>query len=184
MDTDGFEFYPAGEDVLLILTGVGGNAAGYENKYVKIAENAVKKHGFSVCVAPTPTGIWERPKEHFESVLHFLSGKTGGSGKIYAMGNSAGATLLIWYSCLFPQIQRVLAVNPVLNINLDRANGGVKNFNGEKIEIAAGERDASHTFSQCLRKSDKVTVTVFAGADHNFTGKTDLFISLPEKFLF
>lgn len=178
------EFYPAGENVLLILTGIGGTTKGYLNKYQTIAENAVKNHGFSTCVATTPHGSWEHPEQNLRFITDYLAGKMKEGGKIYAMGSSAGASILLWYAHLYPKIVRVLAVNPVLNINLHRANDGIKNFAGEKIEIAVGENDASGFFCKMLKGSSRMNITRLSGVDHRFTDEMPLFISLPDRFLF
>ena len=125
------EFYPSGKNVLLILTGIGGSVKGYRNKYQTIAENAVKNRDFSVCVITTPQGSWKRPEENIRYAMRVVQAKVPDCEEVYAMGNSAGATFLLWYSYLFPQIKKVLAINPVLNVNLHRANNGVQKFTGE-----------------------------------------------------
>ena len=105
------DYYPAGKDCLLILTGRGGDTKGYENKYEKIAQTVTQKHGFSAVVAAVPDDIWERPTEFFKEAVGSAPPFCKG-GDIYVMGSSAGASLAIWYAHTYPQIKKVLAVNP------------------------------------------------------------------------
>lgn len=173
------DFYPAGEDCLLILTGLGGDTKGYSDKYVKIAENVVKKYNFSVAVAGVPRDLWDRHKEVFcEAVNGVYSGVN--PKKLYIFGNSAGGTIAIWYAYLFPQIDRVLAVNPVLNLNYHNAKDGAEKFAGSCMHIVCGEYDSSATWQQLIPEKNNVKRHILRGVDHLFSEKTDEFISLPE----
>ncbi|MDE7453292.1 MAG: alpha/beta hydrolase [Clostridia bacterium] len=172
------DFYPAGGDCLLIFTGLGGNTKGGENKYVKIAENAVQKYGFSVFVAGVPEDCWERPQEVFsEAVNHVLT--LTKAETVYVSGNSAGASLALWYSHLYPQIKKILAVNPVLNYNYHRTKEGVLKFGG-KIFIASGELDPNAKWLNMLPVRDNLSKQIVQGADHSFKDKLPEFISLPD----
>lgn len=48
------------ENLLLILTGRGGSADGFGNKYGKIRDRVREKYGFSVYIVRTPQDVWER----------------------------------------------------------------------------------------------------------------------------
>ena len=186
METSGIEteFYPSGKNVLLILTGIGGSVKGHQNKYQTIAETAVKNHGFSVCVVTMPQGSWECPEDIFRYAMSVVQAQVPDCGDVYAMGNSAGATFLLWYAYLFPQIKKVLAINPVLNVNLHRANHGIRNFTGGKIFLAVGEKDASNLFSEFLEGNQETSVIRLENTDHYFTDNLGTFLSLPERLLF
>lgn len=176
-------YYPAGEDCLLIFTGLGGDTKGYENKYVKIAETITQKYGFSVFVAGVPQDCWSRPHEVFDEAVNYVLSK-GESEKIYVMGSSAGASLAVWYSHLYPQIKKVLAVNPVLNLNYHRTKEGIEKFTGEIMFVKVGELDPCAIWVNLLPHKDNLRVDVLKGIDHVFKGKLDEFITLPEKTLF
>ncbi|MDE6373347.1 MAG: alpha/beta hydrolase, partial [Clostridia bacterium] len=134
------DYYPAGEDCLLIFTGLGGDTKGYENKYVKIAETAAAKYGFSTFVAGVPPDCWARPQEVFATAVEYvLSVKP--PRIVYVMGSSAGASISLWYSHSYPQIKRVLAINPVLNLNFHRTREGLEKFAGDKTSVVCGEFD-------------------------------------------
>lgn len=175
--------YPAGADCLIIFTGLGGDTKGYENKYVTIAEEVTEKYGFSVFAAGVPQDLWSRPQEVFSTVFDYVLSVCP-PRTIYLMGSSAGASISIWYAHLYPQIKKVLAVNPVLNLNFHRVRDGLEKFSGEEIHIAIGEYDPCAMWVQLLPEQKNLVKEIIAGADHVFKGKLNEFISLPLKSLF
>ena len=175
------DFYGAGKDCVLIFTGLGGEIKGFENKYVKSAELITKEYGFSVFVAGVPEDCWSHPQEVFVTAAEYVINKLN-PGKMYVFGNSAGASLAIWYSHLYSVIKKVLAVNPVLNLNYQRE--GVENFSGEKMFIEVGEFDPCAVWLNALPQKENLHKEILKGADHTFTDSIDEFISLPVKTLF
>ncbi len=173
--------YPAGKDVFLLLTGMGGSAFGYADKYVRIAESVREKFGFSVFVAALPEEAWTEKDRLFEEIARRTIAH---AETAYVMGVSAGGSLALWYAAGFPQIRRVLCVNPVLRINLHRTLGGIDRFCGERMTVAVGERDPSTVWANVLPARENVHIALLPGVDHVFGGRLDEFIALPEKFLF
>lgn len=183
--TDGIttDYYPAGADCLVIFTGRGGDTKGYADKYVKIARRAVEDYRFSVLAAGVPQDIWSRPQAVFTAVVNLALSKHP-SGKIYLMGSSAGASLALWYAHMYPRIERVLAVNPVLNLNFHRTREGLEKFGGEKIHIAVGGLDPCAVWAELLPEAENTVKEIIAGADHVFGGRLEEFIALPFEKLF
>ncbi len=176
------EYFENGNDILLIVTGISGTTKGYERKYEKIAKNAIKSHNFSVVVATTPSGSWLHMEQNLDYIMDYIQSKRCSDFKIYAMGNSAGANLVLWYSYKFPQIKKVLAVNPVMNINLHLFKP--LQYTQKDINVVFGEFDPSRRFADLLPKSKNIRVDVLSNIDHNFTENLDLFIALPNLYLF
>lgn len=169
------------DKALVILTGVGGSADGFGNKYLRIAEYVQSDYGFPVFIAPTPKDIWDRKEGFFDEVAaHFMQNKTC----VYLMGVSAGATMALWYAVKYPQIRRILCVNPVLNINLHLTSSGIRDFCGEKMAVVFGEKDPSAKWAKILPAAPHLQINIVPGADHLFSGKLDEFIDLPKKYLF
>lgn len=165
----------------VILTGLGGSADGFGNKYSRIAEYVQSDYGFPVFIAPTPEDVWEKKEKFFDEVVaRFIQNKTC----VYLMGVSAGATIALWYAAKYPQIERVLCVNPVLNINLHLTSNGIRNFVGERMTIVFGENDPSAKWAKILPAAPHLQINIVPGADHLFSGKLDEFIDLPKKYLF
>lgn len=180
------EFYEAGKNVLIIFTGVGGTTKGAQNRYELIAEEVIKNYDFSVAVATTPSGSWFRlDGNNLEDVMNTLfEQRQDKDFTTYVMGMSAGANIVLNYSYLFPQIKRVLAINPVLNMNLHKIHQGIKEFTGEKINVIFGENDASSQYAVMLPKAAVLKTTILPNVDHSFTCQLQTFIDLPKKFLF
>mgnify|MGYP002800397735 FL=1 len=165
----------------MILTGLGGSADGLGNKYSRIAEYVQSDYGFPAFIVPTPKDVWEKKERFFDEVAaRFIQNKTC----VYLMGVSAGATMALWYAAKYPQIKRVLCVNPVLNINLHMTSNGVRNFSGEKLAVVFGEKDPSAKWAKLFPALPCLKVHIIPDADHVFCGKLDEFIDLPKKYLF
>ena len=168
--------------VVLILTGVGGAPQGYENKYETI-KNYLRED-YNVFVAISSSGVWKRPREHFDFIINFVKETMADDTlTIYVFGNSAGGTIALWYSHSHPCIKRIVAVNPVLQINPHRINDGVKLFCNEFVKIIFGEKDISFAFAQLIKPNNKLEIISIPHADHSFTGVIDRFIELPIKYL-
>ena len=172
------EFYSAGKNLLLILTGIGGTTKGFQNKYEKIAKQVVQKYNYSVIVATSPKGSWQHTKENLAYIMSVVNKKE--FYNIFAMGSSAGANILLMHAYEFPKIKKILAINPILNINLHKINNGIELFNGKTILIC-GEKDMSNKFIGIVNK--KANTITIPNADHNFTNQLNDFIELY-KYLF
>lgn len=172
------KYYGNGDNLLLVLTGIGGTTSGYENKYVKLANKVIETKDFSVAVATTPLGSWQHTRENLEFIMNDVLRKF--NHKIYAMGNSAGGNILLMHAHDFPQIERILAINPVLNINLFKIEKGINLFK-DKITIICGENDMSNKFYKMIKTTAKIIV--LKDIDHNFTNHLEDFIELPSRYL-
>ena len=168
-------------DVFLISTGLGGSADGFGNKYGRICDFVRKEYGFSAFVVQTPQDIWERKEAFFEEIA---ANAIQGRRRVYLMGVSAGESLALWFSAHYPQIRRVLCVNPVLNLNLHLTIAGVCNFCGEKMTIVLGEKDPSAKWERAIPRQKNIDVRIQPGVDHVFGGMLEEFIALPRQFLF
>ena len=172
---------PAGENVLLVLTGLGGSLSGYGEKYIKIAKRANTEYGFTTCVAAVTVEVWEDKESAFDEI--FLR-SCSAAPKVYIMGVSAGASLALWYAHKYKNVSKVLCINPVLNINLSLTSKGIKAFQGEKLYIVSGDGDPSSVWVKMMRGMPGAEVHILENVDHFFTEKLNEFIELPFKLLF
>lgn len=172
-------YYPSenSKNTLIILTGLGGSVK--SDKYVKIAENVIKKYNCGVYVIGVPYNCWDNPQGVFEEAVDYVL-KNSQTEKIYIFGNSAGASIAIWYAHLYPQLKKILAVNPVLNLNVHKTRRGILNFNGEKTFVFIGENDPSAPYFGLLPEKENAEYKLLEEIDHFFSGKTDDFIRLPD----
>ena len=179
------EFYEKGDSILLILTGIGGTTKGFQNKYVTIAKQVANDYNFSVAVATTPTGSWWTMEENLQYVMNYLFARAKDKNfKVYAMGSSIGANIVLSFSYLFPQIEKILAINPVMTMNLHKIDKGVKNFTGKKINVVFGEKDPSCSWAGLLPQIDVLETIVLPNIDHIFKDNLRTFIDLPNHYLF
>lgn len=173
--------YPAGKNVLLVLTGLGGSLSGYGDKYIKIAQRASREYGFTTSVAAVTDEVWADKERAFDEIF---SRTCQAASTAYIMGSSAGASLALWYAHKYKNVAKVLCVNPVLNVNLPLTVKGMKDFHGEKLYIVSGDGDPSFVWAKMIKCTNNVEVRILENVDHFFTGKSDEFISLPFEFLF
>ena len=173
--------YPAGENVLLVLTGLGGSLSGYGGKYIKIAQRASREYGFTTSVAAVTEDVWADKERAFDEMF---SRACSAASKAYIMGSSAGASLALWYAHKYKNVAKVLCVNPVLNVNLPLTVKGMKDFHGEKLYIVSGDCDPSFVWAKMIKCTDRVEVLILEKVDHFFTGKLNEFIDLPFELLF
>lgn len=178
-----YSYYDGGKDVVLIITGIGGSPLGYENKYDIMAKDIVKNKNCSVLIATSPQGSWLHTKENLDNIINkIIEIKQTDKVNIYAFGHSAGGNILLLNSYHYPQIKKIVAVNPVMNINLPRLFDGIKFFSGN-ITIIFGEKDFSSQFASLVPKQANINTVILPNIDHYFTNNLHLFISLPLKYL-
>lgn len=56
----------------VILTGLGGSADGFGNKYSRIAEYVQSDYGFPAFIALTPKDVWEKKEKFYDEVAAHL----------------------------------------------------------------------------------------------------------------
>ena len=178
-----YAYYAGGKDVVLIITGIGGSTLGYKNKYDKMAKDIIKNKNCSVLIASSPQGSWQHMKENLNNIINkIIEIKQTENVDIYTFGHSAGGNILLLNAYHYPQIKKIVAVNPVMNVNLPWIIDGVKFFSGE-IAIIFGEKDYSSQFKSIIPKQPNVKTITLPNIDHYFTNNLNLFISLPLKYL-
>ena len=173
--------YPAGANVLLVLTGRGGSLSGYGQKYIKIAQRAAKEYGFTTSVAAVTEEVWADKESAFDEIF---ARTCSAALKAYIMGVSAGASLALWYAYKHKNVAKVLCINPVLNVNLPATVKGMKDFQGQKLYIVSGDCDPSFVWAKMIKSTNNVEVRILENIDHLFTGKLNEFINLPFELLF
>ena len=172
---------------LVIVVGMDGSLFGYEDKYLKIAEAANDQYGYTVFGFRNPASNWDIRDNGFPSVMRTVSENMAEGYEVSYFGFSAGASFAMFHAWEFPQIKRMLLVNPPLMVNTPKALKGIKAFDGESTLII-GERDQSITLGRLIERDQKTSgfsrVIIFPKADHRFTGMIAEFISLPFTYLF
>lgn len=172
------------ETIVFIKPGLGGSIYGYENKYFRISEKLNDTFNCTVIVSPN------EKKVNFDTEMEFIKEYVTHNNladyQIYYFGHSNGALIGMCNAYKYSQIKRLLLINAPLCINPQKTIDGIKMFAGEKMVLVFGDKDQSFHFVKLFSElsNEKVRFEIISEADHNFKNKLELFMSLPEKYLF
>ncbi len=172
--------------IVFIKAGANGSMYGYENKYLQIARNINKSHGYTVICSSNPDYNRENPLvQAIELIANYAESHNFDDYEVFYMGHSDGAALAARYGHLYPKIKRMLLINPPIFFNWHKLKDGMKLFKGEKATFIYGDLDPSYKYMKMLTLigNEKVTWQIIPGADHHFKGKLEEFMDLPYKFL-
>lgn len=180
--------HPADSNIIFFtIPGVDGSVDGYENKYVRIAEDIHNKHGAAIVRMSNPyisSLFWE---SNIRQVLEFIenNAETITNRKDFElriMAHSAGAAIIAQIAWEYPYISRILLVNPAMKLNPYKIKKGLNELKGNNVTILVGSRDPS--ISETKELGIERTIIV-EGADHNFSGDhLKTFLEAPSRYLF
>ena len=174
---------------VVIIVGKWGTTKWYENKYITISNNLVDNHWTNVFVVENPWISWDNPELFFDCTISFIKKKMKelwyNNFSLSVMWFSAWWHFTWRFSYKYPEIEKILLVNPVLRVNFEKLKSALFSFKWW-ITIVQWNKDTDYQFNQLLSQITNTRVEVLEWVDHQFTNKwgLDLFISLPEKYLF
>lgn len=172
---------------VVIFTGIGESVDGYRDKYRQIAEYLYMKKGVSIFIVPVSSWTEKNSliEETMAKIAEYYRQVQIEDYELYLMGLSAGASFIINEHYKFERVTKILAINPVLYINLDKI---ILALNQSQIPITFvfAEKDPSCIFLKLvdLEKNGRNKVEIIEGADHEFSEHFDEFLLLPEKYFF
>ena len=173
------------DTVVLIKAGLNGSERGYQDKYLHIAMNIYRRFGYTVVCSSNPScsSCHVNPIETDMSVIWEIFGKI--PDNIYYMGFSNGALIGGYWGYKYPQIKRMLLINPPIVWNWPITKNALKKFNGEKIVYVFGELDPFCRYADLIQFVQKENIFLYklSNVDHEFTGQLETFIQLPEIYL-
>lgn len=157
--------HPAQSDtVLLIIPGVDGSVNGYEDKYVRIANQAQSNHEVAVVRTSNPfisSFHWEsnvrRILDYVSRHTHSITGSNKQS-RIKVMAHSAGASIVARIAHEYDSITDILLINPAAKLASNAIRDGLKKTNA-RLTIIFGSEDPSVSLSEPLQ-DDGHTVVV------------------------
>ena len=155
--------------IVFIKAGQNGSLYGYQNKYVRMANNLNKKYGCSVICSSNPFD-GENPLDNAMEVIEEYAKKFD-DYKIYYLGYSNGALIGAWYGINYPKIKRMALVNGPLMYCFHKTKEGALSFKGESINFIYGEYDQSIEYTVLLKEieNEKIKVFIEKGQDHHFS---------------
>ena len=172
--------------VVYIKAGLTGSIYGYENKYLKMAKNLNEKFGVSVFVASNPEGTGNSIGHGLQIIKNYCKERQIKQFNVYFVGVSNGGVQGLFAFEKNPLINKALLIGAPLNYNPDLIQKALINFNGEKLHLICGDKDPGFGLFKLYSEleNEKIIFTAFLNVDHVFSGNTELFIKLPEKYLF
>lgn len=176
-----YGFVNGNNTIVFIKVGQDGSIYGYENKYLKMAHILNKNKGYSVIVSPNPFDGQNPLDDAMEVIEKYLKDNNLKDYKIYYFGHSNGARIGITWGYMYPKIKRMICVNSPIFINWHKLKTGLQSSNNQDIYLIYGQYDQSARYTELLNPllSDRISLKVIDGADHNFTNMIDDFIQLP-----
>lgn len=172
--------------VVYIKAGLTGSIYGYENKYLKMAKNLNEKFGVSVFVASNPEGTGNSIGHGLQIFKNYCKERQVKQFNVYFVGVSNGGVQGLFAFEKNPLINKALLIGAPLNHKPDLIKKALINFNGEKLHLICGDKDPGFGLFKLYSEleNEKIIFTAFLNVDHVFSGNTELFIKLPEKYLF
>lgn len=172
------------KNIFLIIPGVDGSLDGYEDKYLKIAESVNHKHGHTSYQIDNPYISRLHWESNVRQILDHIFMEHPEVESINIMAHSAGAWVIGNIAHEYPEIKRVLMVNPASNVDLDELRSNIEKNKSATFTLLIGSSDPSHEHHHKF-KMDNSQVVIVEGADHHFSGDSFLvFLAAPSKYLF
>lgn len=181
------------EIVLLTVPGVDGSVDGFEDKYLKIAENIQEKYGAAIVRMANPfitSYHWESNiRQSLNYILENTEEITGHKDiEIRIIAHSAGAAIVAQIAWEYPEITRILLINPATKLGIDKIKYGLSEFIGDRITVLFGSEDPSVGDVDEIAKlaeANNIHTHILEGVDHNFSSESlEAFITAPALYLF
>ena len=187
--------HPTGSNtIFLTIPGVDGSVDGYKDKYLRIAESVQEENKVSVVRISNPFITSFHWESNIRKVLDYISINLpsiteGNKAEIRVTAHSAGAAVIAQIAWEYPEIKRLLLVNPATKLGLDKMKLGLSMFKGDDITVLFGSLDPSIDDVNGLASIEgRVPINTFVleGIDHHFSGTDGLiqFIAAPKNHLF
>ena len=176
-----YEIIFGNEKIVFIKSGAGGSLRGYKEKYLKMARRVHERIGATVICASNP----DAPHEELdEAKIRWVIDEMGLSNfEIYFIGASDGAYHNLSIAKRFPETVKWLGINTsYINVsNLEERLVALSAIS--KTMVYGAEDDDFNEVVPTLRKMEcnKFELKFVDGADHNFTGMVEEFISLADE---
>ena len=180
--------------ILLTIPGVDGSVDGYKDKYRRIADSVQEEHRVSVISISNPFITSFHWESNIRKALEFISINLptiteGNEAEIRIMAHSAGAAVIAQIDWEYPEIKRLLLINPATKLGLDKMKLGLSMFKGDDITVLYGSLDPaiSDVNEFCdIDSRTPINTFVLEGVDHHFSGTNGLiqFITAPNTHLF
>ena len=176
-----YETVYGNEKIVFIKAGAGGNAMGYKNKYIRMAQRIHKRLGATVICASNPDVPHEKSDE--EKIRRIVSEMCFTDFELYFIGTSDGAYHNLSLAKRFPERVKLVGINTSY-IDISDFEERLKELSDvDKVLIYGTEDDDFDEVVPALGRMtfDKLELKYVEGADHSFTGMVEEFIALADE---
>lgn len=174
------------EKIVFIKVGLGGNYLGDESRYLRIARRLRETHGCSVISVSNPYVENRRIDiENDRRILSdFMQKQNLKNPELYFFGHSNGCVKGLELAASGMNFQRMILTNMPLMINFHKIKKWLAAISHTNIIAVYGDRDPSYPYVPFIdgRIADLET-RIIPGADHNFAGGSDVFITLADSLI-
>ena len=172
------------EKLVFVKAGLGGGIPGYCEKYLKIAERLNGKYGCTVICASNPTEIRDQTAIDKFAIDEAVRELGVSSYETYFFGHSNGGVKGLELARAGISFKKMILVNMPLMINMFKTKDMISKIPNTMVTLVYGSLDPSVPYIPFFDgKFQNVSVTVFSGTDHNFSGILSEFIALADGLL-
>jgi len=189
------EYHPTKTGIIIInIPGAGGTVEGYLNKYINLGNYIQENNIASFVRIPN-----DRPSEYQLTIRKIVdyslkhSKEICGSDtpEIWLMGFSAGAGAVVLTGPEYPEVTKILAVNPFIEVKdvrekikeiLPSYKGLLFLIKGSNDDVIA--KDTLEYISSCATNVSDIQTYTIPNCDHQLAGFTNSYIlsQLPEYY--
>jgi len=181
-----YGIFEGNNKILFIKTGQNGTIYGFDNKYLKIAKQINEKIGATVIVASTYFTGKNSLQNGIELIEEYSKERNFIDYDIYYMGFSNGALIGALFANKYEKIKKMLLINMPLFLFLKNIINELNHFKGEEITLVYGDLDQSFKYIPLIlpKIHDSIKLEILEDINHYFKDNEEIFINLPEKYLF
>ena len=170
------------EKIVFVKTGAGGNIRGYQAKYPKMAHRIHQRLGATVICASNPDAAYAAQEAADKAMISEVAAERGfGDYEAYFVGTSDGGYQNLLLAQQVPQTKKILGINASLIDVEDLINQLNKLSHVDKV-LVYGTKDEAFQCVPALQAAgcDNLEILTVEGADHDFTGMVEEFITLTD----
>ncbi|MDD2270129.1 MAG: hypothetical protein PHG60_00875 [Candidatus Dojkabacteria bacterium] len=189
------EYHPTNTGIILInIPGAGGSVGGYMNKYVNLG-NYIQEKDIASFVRISN----DRPQEYELTVRtvinycleHSLEICGSKSPEIWLMGFSAGGGAIVLAGWEYPEVRKILAINPFIEVRgvRGRLEKNLPSYDGELFLVRGGDdvviaSDTLEYISKYVTGASVLESHIIPSCDHQLKGvvNSKILSQLPEYY--
>ena len=165
--------------VIINCPGAGGNIDGYNNKYVTLADYMVSQNLGAVVRMSDPYNPFGWDKKLRQVMTYALENSKDICGtdtpRVYLMGTSAGASAISLLAWEYPEVEKILFLEPAAMSNKRLLQECLEKYTGEIVVVTGNPGEAlgietGRFFIDASMHASRKEIFELQDCDHNFRG--------------